>query len=261
MSKLQEYAAALLEEGKVKLIIGHEQGTSKTRPLFAKTPADAKKLILSGECHNNNAVYLTRKELIGDGPIGMAATYHEVAAILQLSKENQIDFSKLQVFVADKEGNVLPLADVSAMEKYLAENEALSNPKIAEQIEKIEKMTREERWQYWKSELSKCIRCYACRAACPLCYCNRCIVEVNCPQWLDPWPSASSNMEWQINRVMHMSGRCVGCGACADACPLDLPIGILTKKMANDITQKFGNPSDGNVLSIYNPNDKENFIH
>jgi ferredoxin len=128
-------------------------------------------------------------------------------------------------------------------------------------IEEIEKMSLQERWQYWKSELDKCIRCYACRAACPLCYCNRCITEVNCPQWLDPWKSTLSNMEWQINRVMHMSGRCTGCGACAKACPLDLPIGILTKKMAKDVKELLGTGEGGNVLSTFNPNDKENFIH
>ena len=81
-------------------------------------------------------------------------------------------------------------------------------------LEKLEAMTPAERWQFWQAEFSKCIKCYACRAACPMCYCTRCIVDDNRPQWIDPWPSPLSNMEWQISRVMHLAGRCIGCGAC-----------------------------------------------
>ena len=65
---------------------------------------------------------------------------------------------------------------------------------------------------------------YACRAACPLCYCTRCIVEDNRPQWILPWASTLPNIEWQINRVMHMAGRCTGCTECERACPMDIPV-------------------------------------
>lgn len=261
MNKLQEKAAALLKEGTVKIIIGFEQGTNTVRPFFCEKPEDAEKLIYSEDCKTNNAVYLTKKELIGSEKIAIVATYKELKSILQLNKENQINKELLMVLVVDKNGEVNELVTFEDIEKYCEENVPETDPAILAKMEEIDKMSREERWQYWKSELDKCIRCYACRAACPLCYCNRCIVEVNCPQWLDPWKSTLSNMEWQINRVMHMSGRCTGCGACAKACPLDLPIGILTKKMSTDIKEMLGTGEGGNVLSTFNPNDKENFIH
>lgn len=261
MNKINEIASALLKEGKVNLIIGYEQGTDKPRPLFCTSLEETDRLIFNDECRNNLAVYLTKKEIIGDNTIAVFATFYVIKSILQLNKENQIKKEKLLVFTVDKNGDVIELSNFDEMEKFVAENKPAPNPKMVALMEKIEKMSREERWAYWKSELTKCIRCYACRAACPLCYCNRCITEVNCPQWIDTWSSPLSNMEWQINRVMHMSGRCVGCGACADACPLDLPIGILAKKMALDIGEKFKPSDEGNVLSTFNPNDKENFIH
>ena len=127
-------------------------------------------------------------------------------------------------------------------------------------------MSREERWKYWMEEMSKCIKCYACRAACPLCYCSWCIVEVNCPQWVQPWSAPLTNMEWQINRVMHMAGRCIGCGACKQACPVGIPLHLMTQSMMEDIQGEFGvapgaiNPA-GNVLSTFKAEDKENFIH
>ena len=133
-------------------------------------------------------------------------------------------------------------------------------------IDRLKKMSCEERWKYWMEEMSKCIRCYACRAACPLCYCSRCIVEVNCPQWVQPWSAPLTNMEWQINRVMHMAGRCIGCGACKQACPVGIPLHLMTQSMMEDIQGEFGvapgaiNPA-GNVLSTFKAEDKENFIH
>lgn len=101
-------------------------------------------------------------------------------------------------------------------------------------IDRLKKMSREERWKYWMEKMSKCIKCYACRAACPLCYCSRCIVEVNCPQWVQPWSAPLTNMEWQINRVMHMAGRCIGCGACKQACPVGIPLHLMTQSMMED---------------------------
>lgn len=261
MNKLQERATDLLKEGIVKLIIGFEQGNNKVRPFFCEKPEDVEKLIYSDDCSTNNAVYLTKKELTGDDKVAIIATYKEVASIIQLNKENQIKKENLMVLTVGKDGDVTELTTFEEMEKFCEESTPAADPAVAALVERIDKMSREERWAYWKSELDKCIRCYACRAACPLCYCNRCISEVNCPQWLDPWKSTLSNIEWQINRMMHMSGRCTGCGACAKACPLDLPIGILTKKMSTDIKEMLGEGEGGNVLSTFNPNDKENFIH
>lgn len=72
-------------------------------------------------------------------------------------------------------------------------------------------------------------------------------------------------MEWQVNRVMHMAGRCVGCSACAEACPVDIPLHLLTLSMAENIREEFGVESGnmgakGNVLSTFKVEDKEDFI-
>lgn len=48
---------------------------------------------------------------------------------------------------------------------------------------KLEQMTSVERFSFWEGEFSRCIKCYACRAACPMCWCRRCVVDNNQPQW------------------------------------------------------------------------------
>ena len=259
MSKLSEKTATLLSEGTVKMIIGYEQGTERPRPAFCHTPEDCERLIFNDQCSNNLAVYLTKKEIIGEDKVGVVGNYYVIKTVIQLNLENQINLQNLVLMTVDGD-DIITFGSIDEMQQYVDTHEPVPNEKVLDAIEKIDKMSRSERWEYWKSELSKCVRCYACRAACPLCYCNRCVTEVNCPQWIEPWAAPLSNMEWQINRVMHMSGRCVGCGECAAACPLELPIGILTKKMGMDIKNTFGGWKDGSVLSTYNVNDKENFI-
>lgn len=75
-----------------------------------------------------------------------------------------------------------------------------------------------------------------------------------------------TNMEWQVNRVMHMAGRCVECGACAKACPVGIPLHLLTQNMMETIWHEFekqpGNLGNkGNALATFRVEDKEDFIH
>jgi ferredoxin len=260
MSNLEETARSLYKEGKVKLIIGFEEGTGHPRPFFCTSADDIPKLILDKRCHNNTAVYLTRKEVRDEGPVGIVATPNVLRSVLQLGRENQIYEGEFLFIAGEYASDVQVLEDKTAIQDYADAHPAESNPKDEEMLHRIGSMSREDRWTFWKDELSKCIRCYACRAACPLCYCERCIVEVNCPQWIDPWAAPLSNMEWQINRVMHMAGRCTGCGACYEACPLDLPIHLLTRELTSEVTEDFGKDTSGNVLSTFNLADKGNFF-
>ncbi len=56
-------------------------------------------------------------------------------------------------------------------------------------LAEFEALSAEERWNFWEKEFEKCIKCYACRQACPLCYCEQCIVEKSMPQWIDSSPT------------------------------------------------------------------------
>ena len=265
MNKLREKAASLLQDKSVSLVIGFEEGSRNVRPFFCKNPEDTDRLIMDERCTNNIAVYLTKPELLGSGKVALTANLAALRTIVQLASENQVKEDKLVVLALNPGGEVIQFAGFEEITTYLADFPLAVSEANLRLIEDLKKMTREERWSYWMNEMSKCIKCYACRAACPLCYCTRCIVEVNCPQWIQPWSTSLSNMEWQINRVMHMAGRCTGCGACKQACPVGIPIHLMTQSMMEDIRNEFGiapgsiNRS-GNVLSTFKAEDKENFI-
>ncbi len=44
-------------------------------------------------------------------------------------------------------------------------------------VNKIESLSTKQRWEFWQEQFGKCLRCYACRSACPMCYCEECVVD------------------------------------------------------------------------------------
>lgn len=107
------------------------------------------------------------------------------------------------------------------------------------QLKELEDMPPEQRWAYWKNEFSRCIRCYACRQVCPACFCERCFVEESEPQWLSPLPRWQDNLMFQVGRMIHVAGRCTDCGECQRACPVNIPLRSLSKKMEEIIDELF----------------------
>jgi len=266
MNNLIEKVKSLFNEGSIQLAIGFEEGNHGPRPFFCKNIKEANRLIQDQHCTNNIAVYLTRTELFGTDRVALIANFPALRTVIQLASENQLKQDQWIILTTDQQGEVIQFVDFEEIKTYLSHHPLSVSDENQQLLEEIRNMPREKRWQYWTHEMSKCIKCYACRAACPLCYCSRCIVEVNCPQWIQPWSAPLSNMEWQINRVMHMAGRCVECGACAEACPVDIPLHLLTLSMAENIRNEFGkqpgsSEENGNVLSTFKVEDKENFIH
>jgi formate dehydrogenase subunit beta len=106
-------------------------------------------------------------------------------------------------------------------------------------IKELEEMPPGQRWEYWKEQFSRCIRCYACRQVCPACFCKRCFVEESEPAWISPLPKWQDNLMFQVVRMLHDAGRCTDCGACERACPVNIPLRSLSKKMEEIVAELF----------------------
>lgn len=266
MSNLNTRAKELLESKTVQVVIGYEAGpTGLARPAFITDPSKADKLIYDERCVQNLAVYLTKAEVKAFGKMAIVAALPVMRSIMMLISERQVTADNIVVLGIAADKSLLDIADISVMQGFIEKSD-LSNPsKDKELLAKLNKLSPEERFAYWKEELSKCIKCYACRQACPMCYCIRCTVEVNQPQWIPVQANTHGNMDWHVLRAMHLAGRCISCGECGRACPVGIPCHLLTMQLADQVHNYFkvyAGTSDkmNSVLSTYEPNDKESFI-
>jgi ferredoxin len=122
-----------------------------------------------------------------------------------------------------------------------------------------------ERMAFWTEEFNRCVKCYACRQVCPMCYCERCIVDKNRPIAIDPAPSTKGNFAWHIARAFHLAGRCVGCGECSRACPAGIDLALLNISLHIAAQKNFGyeagiDPKAEPVIGSYTLHDTEAFI-
>lgn len=260
---LRATATRLLETGAVAVVIGHEAGSlGRRRPLFARTAADVERLVHDEACRHDLAVYATKPEVRALGRMAIVATPAALRALRRLAAERQIRDGEVLALAVD-DGSVRELAAPANVEARLATvPDALPAAAKAE-MERLAAMAVEDRRAFWASELDRCTRCYACRAACPMCYCARCTMDVNRPQWVPVASHGLGNLDYHLVRAMHLAGRCVLCGACGAACPEGIPVHLLTEFAEASVRRHFGHPADGAgsyALATFRPDDRESFI-
>lgn len=147
-------------------------------------------------------------------------------------------------------------------------NKAEYSPKVVipdTLIREFSEKPREERWQIFEKEISKCIRCYACRNACPNCYCKECFAEETKPKWIGVTNDLSDIIFYHIIRILHQAGRCVDCGACVRACPMDINLRLFTRILVDEVKERFDYDPGISIeepapLATYEFEDKQEFM-
>ena len=301
ISQLQAKAGELLSEKKVDLIIGYEKVASDNQvtPCFIEEEKEAGKLCWNEYCVYNLSRYLVeiRREeegrklpsQSGEGSVpkivGIVAKGCDVKSIIGLIQEKQVRREELVIIGVECGGvrsqdtgevdsqkcrdcqvHIPPEYDILIKNREKVEDKGKEKEKgLLLEVRKIEAKSIEERWLYWQTEFSRCIRCYACRQICPLCFCKECITDKTSPQWILPSPSSSANTVWNLVRAFHLAGRCIGCGECERACPVNIPLAKLNKKLEKEIKEMFAYEAglDTNAkppLADFRQDDPQEFI-
>jgi formate dehydrogenase (coenzyme F420) beta subunit len=151
-------------------------------------------------------------------------------ALVELSKLEQLDLDRIVMVgvacsaeEAERCGCLRPYpSDIAMGDKV----EAVQRNEV---IEEVESLPDAERLQWWKEQFSRCIKCYGCRNICPMCFCKECALEDPC--LVEPGVLPPEFPSFHIIRALDMAGRCIDCGLCEEACPAEIPLRSLYRKM------------------------------
>ncbi len=268
-NELREVCRKLLAEGTVKVVIGY----GARGPVVVTRPEDAERLVWNNRCFSNLTAYLKRKEIKALGKAAVIVKACDEKSLVELEKEAQFARKDSHVIGMACEGVGQPkcahctartprFADVTL--GVAADPEPQSSPS-PDRFAALMAMPPAERMAFWTEEFNRCVKCYACRQVCPMCYCERCIVDKNRPIAIDPAPSTKGNFAWHIARAFHLAGRCVGCGECSRACPAGIDLALLNISLHIAAQKNFGyeagiDPKAEPVIGSYTLHDTEAFI-
>lgn len=219
----------------------------------------------------------------------------KIAKKLKGKKIEKVDFDKKKnIIISTKDGEVkIPIKEVLAERclecraNFPVIYDTLYGEKVEREVKEpfkslnqIESQSFKKRWNFWAEQLDRCIRCYACRSICPMCYCDECVADsINYAvtpettaeekaqkiQWIERSPDLPENIGYHLIRAIHLAGRCIDCGECERACPVDIPLRLLNKKLEKAAQELFDydvgfDHEKPSLISSFKDEDPEDFI-
>jgi len=222
-----------LEEGTVDVFLGYKQVLNHPLPwcFTRERLEEVDELVLSPARYSLEKIATHMAQEDPDVKIGMLARDCNERALNVLMVWNQIkpgQVSTLKVNCCPSrlkphgDCSYLDPVDVGPLKKEIGiEN----NLRLAE----VEAYGPEEGRNRWMYEFQKCIKCYGCRNVCPVCFCKECSLEHG--DLVGNGPLLPDVPVFHMVRAVHMAGRCIDCGLCEDACPMDIPLRLLYQKV------------------------------
>ena len=72
-----------------------------------------------------------------------------------------------------------------------------------------------------------------------MCNCPSCLAERDDSTWVGMGIRLNEKRTFHLMRAYHLAGRCVECNECERACPMEIPIGLLNRKLSKVMQETF----------------------
>ena len=268
--KIRQLCKELLEDGTVETVIAYTEGGNEGMriPFMFGNAEDAQNVEWDERCQPNLAFYLHGRT----DKVGIVAKPCDTRAISNYLVENQLNRENVYIIgmdcegMRDAKGELSPGCNDCTVRRPPLYDTRVENPNVTDEIAQGPSQGAmddlENNLDRFQKELSKCILCFSCRQACYGCYCPTCFMDRSVPNWQPTSPDLGAKAVYHLGRAMHLSGRCVECGACERACASGVNIRYLIKELTGFIDRiydyKTGFDAEGHpVMTDFRTDDRE----
>ena len=230
-----------LSDGTIDIFLGYKMMAGHPLPhcFTAKRLKEVDELIVGSARYSLEKIATHLTAIDPDIKIGMLARDCNQRALNVLGIWNQINPDNVKtVNVNCCPSNLKKHGDCSYLEPEKAgaykKQVGVDNNLKPKDLDAYGQSERLARWMY---EFQKCIKCYGCRNICPVCFCKECSLEHKDLVGTGMLPPEVP--VFHLVRAVHMAGRCIDCGLCEEACPMDIPLRLLYRKVNEIIVNMF----------------------
>ena len=264
IEQIREHVKALFRDGKIAAFLGLKDEQGNIVPHLFASPEELDDGLTLGGTESDAARYplaslvMTLVAGYPDKTIGVLVRGCDERALCEMTRWNQtaaaVDRIVKVGFACAKD-----LAEAHECRKPFPDAVVAGDktePVSCARVRDVEALALEGRLNYWLGEFDRCIKCYGCRDVCPVCFCNVCTLEDDVLTKTGDLPP--ENPMFHLTRAIHMAGRCIDCNLCTEACPAEIPLRTLYKRVAEIIEEEFGyvtgSPDSGkSPLNILGP--------
>lgn len=233
MTPIQEQVHQWLEEERVDIFLAYRIVEGHPLPYaFTREHIEETGELVTGPARYSLEKFATHiASHYPDARIGMVARDCNQRALNVLRVWNQLKEGQVEtVSVNCCPSDLRAHADCSYLERRpvgVVKQQLGQVPNQA--VADVDAQPSAERFDRWMYEFQKCIKCYGCRNICPVCFCNECSLEH--AELIGTGHLPPDIPIFHLVRAVHMAGRCIDCGLCEDACPAEIPLRLLYRKV------------------------------
>ena len=236
---------ALLDSKDVKGVLGLAMIHSHVQPYFFIKGEELKDMVLNPKYSMPKIVKMLQ-EHYPKVKFGIVARGCDEKGMIELAKRNHINLDNIQILgIACTEEEAKQCACKTPYPQRIDVGKKVNGVDSNELADMLKEKNLEERLEFWTKVFSKCMKCYGCRDACPVCNCDICMLEKH--EWVGGGALPPEHPTFHYIRIYHMVEKCVGCGECEKACPVDIPLAALQKLLREDVYELFGYTSGNDI--------------
>ncbi|WP_163340117.1 4Fe-4S binding protein [Desulfopila sp. IMCC35008] len=240
---IKDKVKELLDSGEIKGFLGLAQKNGHVAPHLYQSVDELDIMVLGDQDKAGDARYPLTKYLTNiykaypEDTFGILTRGCDDRALTTLYTWNQLNPEKVVTV-----GIACPQELADACECAQPFPQDIVAGEVAEgressSVAEVDNMVLADRFDFWMNEFVKCIKCYGCSNVCPMCFCNDC--SLKCDELVKSGELPPEIPVFHHTRAMHMVGRCIDCGLCEEACPSDIPLRTLYKKVNSIMGDKF----------------------